>query len=536
MAASGLSPSGTSASSPAAAPKDDPDAVLDHGPWRRLTQAELAGALAVVLRVDRAATEAAVATLPEDDTNSRGFVVPRTVNDGYIEALSALVARLISPADPARVSPEWARECPPARQGEAPCLESFARKVGRIAYRRPLEAGEVAALVTLAQKVLTGVEGATTADALRAVLSFMLQSPEFLYLWERGPTDREEVVAGRVALSPHERAARLSFFYWSEPPDAELGALADSGALREPTVWRAQAERLFEDPRADRLFRSFMQQWLGLDKVSTLTRAPADDGAVLTPALQDALQEEAAQYLRHVIRRGGASFEALLTSKTALVDRALAAHYGLPRPAVDGVQAVPRQDGGLLALGAVLVAAAGHDAPSPTHFGVVVRDALLCDPLAPPPEDVATNLPPLEPGGTLRARVEAHVAAPACAGCHRFLDPIGFAALAYDHLGRPARPGRPKEDTSGLIVDYEAGVDRPFVNLEDLMRLLGANGRARQCFARQWLRFATGMDLGNDTAVPTSLTTGPAGPGDLRRLVTAVADSDAFRFRRPVTR
>jgi len=506
-------------------------ATLDRGPWRRMTQAELAGAIGAVLALDRAVAEKAVASLPGDDANSRGFTVPRTVNEGYVVEMVRMTSGLVGAVDPARVAPEWARECPEARQGEAACLESFARKVGRIAYRRPPEGSEIAQLVALAQRVLK-VEGAGPADALRGMLSYVLLSPEFLYLWERGPSERETIVDGRVALSSHELAARLSFFYWAEPPDAQLSALADSGALKDPATVQKQSERLFADPRSDRLFRRFMEQWLGLDKVSGVSRRPGADGYELTPALQTALLDEAAFYLRHVVRQGDGSFRSLFATRSALVNRPLAAHYGLPRPAVDGFNPVPRKDGGLLTLGAFLVAAANHDAPSPTHFGVAIRDAVLCDSLAPPPEDADTSLPPLLPGGSVRTRVEAHVGKPLCAACHRFLDPIGFAALAYDHLGRPAKRA---EDTSGFIMNFEGGGDRPFAGVEELMNLLGGSERARQCFARQWLRFGTGLDLGPEIDLPAAVVGVTGGPGDLRRLLASIVDSPAFRYRKPVT-
>jgi hypothetical protein len=71
-----------------------------------------------------------------------------------------------------------------------------------------------------------------------------------------------------------------------------------------------------------------------------------------------------------------------------------------------------------------------------------------------PPQPPPPNVPPLmETSGAdgkippLRERMEKHRAAPQCAGCHRVMDPIGFALENFDATGR----WRAKED--GRAID-----------------------------------------------------------------------------------
>ena len=47
---------------------------------------------------------------------------------------------------------------------------------------------------------------------------------------------------------------------------------------------------------------------------------------------------------------------------------------------------------------------------------------------------------------SLRERMERHRASPVCAGCHRVMDPIGFAMENYDGIGR----WRAKEDGTAI--------------------------------------------------------------------------------------
>jgi hypothetical protein len=68
-------------------------------------------------------------------------------------------------------------------------------------------------------------------------------------------------------------------------------------------------------------------------------------------------------------------------------------------------------------------------------------------------------VPPLKPNPTagqqtLRQRMEQHRADPACASCHKMMDPIGFALESFDGVGkwRTTDAGQPL-DTTGLLVD-----------------------------------------------------------------------------------
>jgi hypothetical protein len=55
---------------------------------------------------------------------------------------------------------------------------------------------------------------------------------------------------------------------------------------------------------------------------------------------------------------------------------------------------------------------------------------------------------------TLRQRMEQHRANPACASCHRIMDPLGFALENFDHAGKwRTLDGATPIDATGLMVD-----------------------------------------------------------------------------------
>jgi hypothetical protein len=77
------------------------------------------------------------------------------------------------------------------------------------------------------------------------------------------------------------------------------------------------------------------------------------------------------------------------------------------------------------------------------------------------PPDPPPNVPTLKPSGdragaeqTMRQRMEQHRANPACASCHKMMDPIGFAMENFDGIGkwRTTESGQ-KVDAAGVLVD-----------------------------------------------------------------------------------
>ena len=76
-----------------------------------------------------------------------------------------------------------------------------------------------------------------------------------------------------------------------------------------------------------------------------------------------------------------------------------------------------------------------------------------------PPPPPLPNVPPLEGNvaeapRTLRERMERHRASPQCAGCHKLMDPLGFALENFDAIGAwRTREAGVAIDASGQLAD-----------------------------------------------------------------------------------
>ena len=141
----------------------------------------------------------------------------------------------------------------------------------------------------------------------------------------------------------------------------------------------------------------------------------------------------------------------LLDADYTFVNERLARHYGIPNVYGPDFRRVPVPNDarrGLLGQGSLLLVTSNANRTSPVHRGKWILENLLGSPPPLPPPDV----PPLEekptgaPAKSVRERIEQHRANPACAGCHKIMDPIGLALENFDGDRPLAHDGRGRQD------------------------------------------------------------------------------------------
>jgi len=370
-------------------------------------------------------------------------------------------------------------------------------EIARRAWRRPLTTSEVTSIRALYAKLRE--EEIPHDDAIRAMLARVLVAPSFLYHLETAPPGD----ASRP-VSDHELAARLASFLWSSLPDAELSALADAHTLHEPAVLVGQVTRMLRDPKVDRLAIEFGCQWLHIADFDTLDEKSASHFPEFA-GLRQAMHGEAVRFFADFFRENR-PVSHLLDADHTFADPLLAAFYGAAAAPIegappgewqrlDGMKA--RGRGGILGLSAVLAKQSGASRTSPILRGAWLSETVLGRKLPKPPKGIPI-LPEVPPEGlTERKLTELHSTQAACAGCHRTIDPYGFALEGFDAIGR-ART----KDTSGLVVDANAmlparGADDPATPVEGLGGLRDhLVSHHRDEFARQFAKKLLGYSLG----------------------------------------
>jgi hypothetical protein len=249
-----------------------------------------------------------------------------------------------------------------------------------------------------------------------------------------------------------------------------------------------------------------------------------------TAVRRDVLQESR-DLVDAVLYQGDGRLQTLLTTDTTIVTPALASWYGL---AAAGPVPLPPVRRGIL-LEAGFLAANAHPADTaPVKRGAMVRKRLLCQELPFPTNLGSINVPPLDPNKTTRERFQAHSASATCAGCHRLLDPIGFALESFDPTGqyRTTENGKPIDPSGELLEAGEAS--GPFTDAVGLVERLAGAEALRACFQRQVFRFASGRSGGDEESTFVAFVASrPSGlEGRVVDLLVDWVQSDSFMKRR----
>ena len=323
---------------------------------------------------------------------------------------------------------------PKQASDEQGCARTILSNLARRAYRRPVTGAEVNVLLQFYRdsRATGGFEGGIET-ALRALLT----SPKFLFRVEQDPPNAKPDTPYKVA--DLDLASRLSFFLWSSIPDDELLTAAQQGKLGDPATLDRQVRRMLADPRAHSFVDSFAEQWLYLRNLSSST-----PDARLFPDFDDNLRQsfrrETELFFESIQREDRSVLDLLRANYTFLNER-LAKHYGIPDVYGSRFRLVtfPADSarGGLLGQGSILTVTSYGNRTSP----VVRGKWILANLLGTPPPSPPPNVPTLKEASgsaavTMRERVAEHRRNPACAGCHRLMDPVGFALENYDAVGR----------------------------------------------------------------------------------------------------
>jgi mono/diheme cytochrome c family protein len=368
----------------------------------------------------------------------------------HIETLT--VAGPFNPTGPGNTpSRERIFSCRPAnRSQEDACATKIVSSLARRAFRRPVTKADVARLLAFYK---TGREKGTFDTGIQMALRRMLASPTFVFRVEEDGA----LKAGTIhRVSDLELASRLSFFLWSSIPDEPLLDLATRGQLSQPPVLEREVRRMLADQRAKALVSNFAGQWLHVRNLKTIM-PNHDEFPDFDDTLREAFQREAELFFESIVREDRNVVD-LLTADHSFVNERLAKHYGVPYVYGSQFRRVTLTDDarrGLLGKGALLMVTSRADRTAPVLRGKWILENVLGTPPPPP----LPNVPPLQASSdqapkTLRERMEMHRASPTCAGCHKVMDPLGFALENFDAIGtwRTRESGVPL-DASGVLAD-----------------------------------------------------------------------------------
>lgn len=371
---------------------------------------------------------------------------------------------------------------------DSSCAKRFVEEYGLLLFRRPLRPEEVTRFVNAAY---AGQERLSDFySGLQFALAGMMVSPEFLLRIERAQ-DR----AGKNELNDWSKATRLSYFLTNSTPDRELLRAAASGELDSATGLRQQVDRLIESPHFERAVRAFFEDMLQFDQFDDLAKDSVVYPAFNSNAAADA-KEQTLRTITNLLLEQRGDYRDLFTTRQTFLTRPLGIIYRLPVPTRNGWEKtelpVSSHRPGIQSQIAFLALYAHPGRSSPTLRGKGIREVFLCQEVPDPPpkvtfagfQDTANGRMP-----TARDRLVAHRNQPACAGCHRIMDPLGLTLENFDGVGSY----RTREN--GAPIDVSGSLDGTvFHTPEGLGQALHDHPETPRCLVEKMYRFAVGRD------------------------------------------
>lgn len=369
--------------------------------------------------------------------------------------------------------------------GDSACARQFLGETARLLYRRPLDEARLTELVDIASYATEQTED--FYDGLALAIEAILLSPEVIFIVDQTEPDPNR--PGEQRLDDYSLAARLSFFLWNTPPDANLLLAAENGELSNPEGLARTVDRLIASSRLEAGMRAFFDDMLGFDDFNSLAKDPMVYPMVTGATLADAREQTLRTIIDHVLTEE-ADYRDLFTTRKTFMSMSLAPVYGTPSR--DGWvpyefdESSPRI--GLLTHVSFLAANSHAVRSSPTLRGKAMRELFLCQHVPEPPPDVDfSGLAEDENALTARARLTVHNENPSCAGCHLITDPMGLSLENFDGAGLF------RETEDGAELDITGELDGIFYDdISGLASAMRGHPKLSYCLVNRLYAYGTG--------------------------------------------
>lgn len=369
------------------------------------------------------------------------------------------------------------------------CVEQVIRHYGDKLFRRPLNDEQVARYVN--QAALGAERLGDVYQGLHFALVGLLTAPEFVFRLERVV----ETSGQGAELDAYSKATRLSYFLTNSTPDPVLMQAAAAGELDTRQGLEQQVNRLLGSAKFEQALRAFFADMLEFDLFDDVAKDSTIYPAFNSAVAIDAQEQTLRTVVYHLLENRG-DYRELFTLKDTFLTRPLGVVYRVPVPTRNGWEKTAFPDNseraGIQSHIAFLSLHAHPGRSSPTLRGMAIREVFLCQEVPDPPPDVdfsAIDDPEGNPMPTARDRLWAHNSQPACAGCHKIMDPPGLALENYDGIGTwRSTEGGAAIDASGSLDGFE------FETPAEFGKALAEHPETPRCLTEKMYRFAVGRD------------------------------------------
>ncbi len=378
------------------------------------------------------------------------------------------------------------------------CVDGFMTNFALRILRRPLSISETSFLNSIYAGAGTNIE------KLHAMLSYLLQSPFFIWRLELGTVLAN---SDNFNLSEYESATKLAFALTDSTPDVALLDAVKSGKFKTPDQHKTQAERLILTTRGKAKITDLIMHWSHSDNSQDLSSLPSQlTAGINMTGLEQAMVQESKKFLDYIVFQTEGTFQDLLKSKVSF-----ASHTGLakiynhaPVVANTPVEFTERRQG--LLMRAPFMTWTGPRT-NLIKRGVDFQKRILCNVIPSPNVDIADDrdVDAFTPAQQLEVSNRDNIAhqtrSPVCMGCHSAINPVGFAFEAFDSLGRIRNQELIFDLNQNFYryinVDSRTSLARPRASelpIQDAFELINYvadSSQGHECFVRNAYRYIT---------------------------------------------
>ena len=399
------------------------------------------------------------------------------------QAASAIAAKVVD-----EEHREFLIPCKPAdeKAADTDCATIFLKQTARLWYRHPIDKDRLNRLV--------GAAGSAANDlkdfyaGLSIALEGMLVSPDALFIIDTAEPDPDN--KGQRRLNAYSLASRLSFFLWNAAPDDALLKAAESGELNTRKGRERVVDAMLGSSRLEDGVRAFFDDMMGFNDFDSLSKDAKAYPTVTGATLADAREQTLRTVIDHLLTKKQ-DYRDLFTTRETFMSMNLAAIYGVPT--VNGWVPYEFPEGspraGLLTQVSFLATHAHPARSSVTRRGKALRELFLCQIVPSPPPNVDfSKLDDPDPSlKTARERLKVHATNPSCAGCHKIMDPMGYALEHFDGAGQF------RATENGAALDTSGSLDGvAFKDMQGLNKALHDHPALPACLVNRVYSYGTG--------------------------------------------
>ncbi|ASI93199.1 hypothetical protein BSZ05_26010 [Vibrio mediterranei] len=402
---------------------------------------------------------------------------------------------------------------------ELDCRKSLISYVGLRLYHRPLMDDEIETL--------------SANEDVRYTLATMTFSPRFLYRSELGHYDEE---SNAFKLDSYEVAAALSYLYIGTVPDDILLEKALSGELAKADAINQQAERLINSEKG----KNYLPKFFSYTLETYPERLTVKDG--MTPSLVDSMEKEFEYFVRYSVYEGAGNYSALLEPGYTFLNKELANFYDIDVALSDSEMeyVADSRRGGLLQLGAVHVANSGQQSTHVVKRGRLVQESLLCrdmgTPIVMPPSFI-----PEHQMSTREYWEKLTNDNKECDGCHKYMNPPGFALDSFGVDGRYRTEENLVDEktgesytreliTSGELIVNEVSVGT-FSDIFGMSEIIGETAASQRCLIDRYYQYAMGYTIPNKRELDTLHAEFIERNQEILPLLESITQTESFLYR-----